>query len=150
MKTMEIIISSTTILQILNPEMRLNPSDPGDPQESPAPIVTIENAFFLDKGIPIVSTTLGEFYTFHGGIRSWIKIADRMHPLCPGIDINFDKLEAPNLSYSNIAPNTLGDIEACLSLSLLFSLCLLFHSNSYLIESVILPNNTKQERRFRK
>lgn len=112
MKGIKTFISSTPVLQILNPKIRPGASgSANDAQEQNPHVSTIENVFLLDGGVPVFSTTSGELYTFHDGIKSWINIADKTRPLYSSIDVRMNGLDTFHLDYSNIASNSLGDLE---------------------------------------
>ncbi|KND00338.1 uncharacterized protein SPPG_04660 [Spizellomyces punctatus DAOM BR117] len=72
-----IAIQSTSIVHLIRSDSH------GASSEEESVDITIRNAFLRPEGIPVLTTSASCTYTYHPGMKVWMKIEDAEEPLVP-------------------------------------------------------------------
>lgn len=99
-----VVILATSIVHLL----RVKHVENGSSADAGRVDVTIKNATLRPEGIPVLTTSRNEMFTFHPGMNVWMQIADLNEPLVSS------SMSTGSLDKGTIAQiRTLPQIEVC-------------------------------------
>ncbi|KAI8816164.1 WD40-repeat-containing domain protein [Fimicolochytrium jonesii] len=102
------IVQDSSIIHLLQTGPIRDTSSPASP--SPSPDVTIRNAYLRREGIPVLITSNEDRYSFHHGMKVWMKIADRANS--QGVTLSGGEQGVPGATTLAILENQLASYTA--------------------------------------